>query len=150
VLRLRRAAYRVAYRLLWLSSFVRPRSSQGAKGLLICDGEVLLVRHTYGPYRWELPGGGIKRGEDPLAAVRRELGEELGIVVTAATLIATQRRVAREHAQLTYLYRVDLDSRVLRADPVEIAELRWCDPAAPPTPLGQMVDGALASVQPRR
>ena len=150
MLRLRRAAYRVAYRLLRLAALVRRRRGQGVKALLVCDGEVLLVRHTYGPHLWELPGGGVKRGEDPLAALRRELDEELGIAVATATPIATQRGPGREHQHRTHLYRLDLDARPVRADPVEIAEMRWCDPAAPPTPLGRMVREALASVQPPR
>ena len=41
---------------------------------------VLFVRHTYGDRTpWEMPGGGLRRGEAPEAAVRREMREELGI-----------------------------------------------------------------------
>jgi 8-oxo-dGTP pyrophosphatase MutT (NUDIX family) len=44
-------------------------------------GRALLVRYDDGrggPSVWGPPGGGLEPGEDHLAAVRRELGEELG------------------------------------------------------------------------
>lgn len=144
MLRLRRLAYRLAYRALWLAALVRPPRGQGAKALLVCDGKVLLVRHSYGPEVWELPGGGVKHGEKPHAALRRELEEELGLRVTDARPVWTQRGAGRLRHQRTHLYRVDLESCAIDSDPVEILEARWFDPAAAPRPLGSMVSEALA------
>lgn len=39
-------------------------------------GDVLLGRERDGS--WELPGGGLEHGEDPKAALRREITEETG------------------------------------------------------------------------
>lgn len=50
---------------------------------LTADGKVVLVRLTYAP-GWRVPGGGRKRGEDPEAAILRELGEEIGLVSNGA------------------------------------------------------------------
>jgi 8-oxo-dGTP pyrophosphatase MutT (NUDIX family) len=55
-------------------------------------GRVLMVRQRArgpegwhdGPEYWTLPGGGIEPGEEPVAAVRREDAEEVGLRVTDA------------------------------------------------------------------
>jgi len=142
---LRRVGYRLAYRLLALAALVWSPRGEGAKAALVCGGELLLVRHTYGPDRWELPGGGVRRREEPLAALRRELREELGIEVAQATLICTEIGRGRLRHHRTHLFGVEIDDPRLRPDPVEIAELRWFDPAAPPPRLGAMVRRALAA-----
>lgn len=48
--------------------------------LLITEGQVLLVKHSYLPH-WYLPGGGVDRHESPIHAIRRELQEEVGITL---------------------------------------------------------------------
>ncbi len=55
------------------------------------DGRVLLVRHSYGSAHWMPPGGGLRRGEDPVAAAMRELREECGCDLAAARLVAVVR-----------------------------------------------------------
>ncbi len=57
------------------------RIRQAVRALLLTpDDEVLLVRFEF-PTRtvWALPGGGLEPGEDHLAALRRELVEEVGL-----------------------------------------------------------------------
>jgi ADP-ribose pyrophosphatase len=49
---------------------------------LDADGYAFLVeqyRHPIGRYLLELPAGGIEAGEEPLAAAKRELHEEVGL-----------------------------------------------------------------------
>lgn len=51
----------------------------------IFDGDrVLLVKRSKAPYKgaWSLPGGRVEPGETLLAAIRREISEETGLVLT--------------------------------------------------------------------
>ena len=77
-----RTVFRVGFPLacLWWS-LTRPRH-QGAMVALYVGPDLLLVRSSY-RNEWHLPGGGIRWGETPEAAARREVAEEIGVSVTA-------------------------------------------------------------------
>lgn len=60
----------------------------GCRVLVLDAAErVLLIRHSYGNPHWMLPGGGIKRGEDPLATAAREVLEETSVRIDHAVEI---------------------------------------------------------------
>jgi ADP-ribose pyrophosphatase YjhB (NUDIX family) len=58
------------------------------------DDRILLCRFTL-PERvvWAAPGGGIESGETPQAALRRELNEEIGLVIDEMPPHVWHRRV---------------------------------------------------------
>jgi 8-oxo-dGTP diphosphatase len=59
--------------------------------LILQDGKLLVcqrTRHQTMPLKWEFPGGKIEEGEQPRAALRRELDEELGIRATIGDELA--------------------------------------------------------------
>jgi len=66
-------------RLWW--TMTRP-PYEGAVVAVYVGPQLLLVHSSY-QRGWQLPGGGIRRGEEPEAAARRELTEEIGLVVPA-------------------------------------------------------------------
>lgn len=56
----------------------------GAYALIIENDKILLIKKNGGPYhnKLDLPGGTIEFGETPEQALKRELLEEVGIIVT--------------------------------------------------------------------
>jgi 8-oxo-dGTP diphosphatase len=55
------------------------------------DGEVLICQRHHNdpmPLKWEFPGGKIEPGEEPRAALARELEEELGIAAEVGRCVA--------------------------------------------------------------
>lgn len=62
---------------------------QSVGGIVMKENEVLLVRHTYGSGKGKLiiPGGYVKWGETPQAAVQREVLEETTVAAVPAKLI---------------------------------------------------------------
>ena len=131
---LRRIAYRVAYRLLQAWSRLRPAAAQGVKCVLRHEGRILFIRHTYGDRDlWELPGGGLHRGEAPLAAAAREAREELGVELVWRPLATIE---LRDHRLTTmHVFAADATTGTVTPDPGELAEVRWAAPGAPPSPL---------------
>jgi 8-oxo-dGTP pyrophosphatase MutT (NUDIX family) len=93
---LHRVLYRVAHALRrqwWRVR--RPRRSSVVVVAFDEQDRVLLVRHSYGPPVWSLPGGGIDRGEDAVRAAAREVREELGCGLADLTAIdASEERIA--------------------------------------------------------
>ena len=55
------------------------------KGVLLEGGGVVLLLNERD--EWELPGGRLERGEDPVACLEREFTEELGTEIVADGII---------------------------------------------------------------
>ncbi|WP_235502721.1 MULTISPECIES: NUDIX hydrolase [unclassified Kitasatospora] len=65
------------------------RQRVAAYGVAVQDGRVLLARWVGrdGTRAWTVPGGGLDHGEDPYAAVIREVREETGYQVEPERLL---------------------------------------------------------------
>jgi ADP-ribose pyrophosphatase YjhB (NUDIX family) len=68
----------------------------GVRAMLLSDAGVILVRHSYVP-GWYLPGGGVEAGESLGEALRREMREEVGAVLTGPAQLFGIYRNARAH-----------------------------------------------------
>jgi 8-oxo-dGTP pyrophosphatase MutT (NUDIX family) len=114
----------------------RPHT-RGVKCVVREGDAVLFVRHAYGDRRvWELPGGGVRRGEEPSVAAAREAREELGIALADWRELGTVH--ARGYGKRTTLtcFERRPDGREIVLDEGELQEARWCDLDRPPQPLG--------------
>ena len=144
---LRRLGYRGAYTLLRVLWFLRRPRTRGVKCLLWDGDRVLLVRHTYGPRRWDVPGGGLHGGEDPLPAARREMQEELGLGELEWVALGSIRSQV-DHRQDTLHCFVHRDPVTqLTVDAGEIAEVRWFSAAELPSPRAPHVDAIIRLAQ---
>jgi len=108
------------------------------------ERRVLLVRHTYGPRTWELPGGAIKRRERPEDAARREIEEELGIRIESFTALGPVSGRAHRRRDTVHCFQAEIDATQLTVDPVEIAEIRWFNRDDLPNNTGRYVRPILA------
>ena len=99
-------------------------------GLIVKHGKLLVcqrTRHQTMPLKWEFPGGKIEEGEQPRAALRRELEEELGILATVGDEV---RRIQHEYpnggmVELRFFivreYQKEIENRIFR-------EIQWAEP----------------------
>jgi ADP-ribose pyrophosphatase YjhB (NUDIX family) len=142
-LRLIRAGYGLAWLALGLLAPLHRGRGRGVKAVLSHDGRVLLVRHTYGPKRWELPGGGVRRSETLLDGVRREIREELSIELGTPALIAYGCGSGRHVKRIISVFGAELASDAVSVDVKEIDRAQWYRPDALPPGLGWQVAAAV-------
>lgn len=64
--------------------FMRGATLGGQAVVLNSKNEILLIRHTYQP-GWHFPGGGVEFCETCEDAMKREVFEETGVIVTGDT-----------------------------------------------------------------
>jgi 8-oxo-dGTP diphosphatase len=111
------------------------KMKQVVAAIIIRDEKILICQRNEGqamPLKWEFPGGKVERDEDLKDALRRELGEELGIDAVIGRKIAGIQHTYASGASLElYFYRVDhfkneIDNRIFR-------EVRWVDRRELPT-----------------
>ncbi len=141
---LRRGVYRCAYQGLRVWWFVfRPQVS-GVKCLLTHGDQVLLVRHTYGPRGWDLPGGTMKPGEAPADTASREMEEELGVSVDDWNTLGEIDNTLDHRRDRLHCFQAELPARSLEIDRGELDAARWFPHGDLPTGLNYYVRPVLA------
>ena len=91
--------------------------------ILNARNEVLLLNHVLRPFSgWGLPGGFIDRGEQPEAAIRREIREETGIELDDLRMLEV--RVLGAHVEMLFAATSTGEATVQSR---EILSLGWFD-----------------------
>jgi ADP-ribose pyrophosphatase YjhB (NUDIX family) len=106
-------------------------TTHGALVTLWNRGEVLLVRNSYVPY-YSLPGGYVRRGEDPRDAALRELDEEVGLKADPSQLSLVHEEThpwegKQDHVEI---FSLEVDPRPeIAVDHREVIEAAWWTPS---------------------
>jgi ADP-ribose pyrophosphatase YjhB (NUDIX family) len=123
---------KTGFMLVWPGLFLYFLGSRRTRVIMTCGEEILLIqdasRYFYDTESWALPGGGIRRGEEPTVAAARELREELGVSAEpdALTLRATQKSggYGLQYTAHFFAYPVAVKPK-LTLQPQEIKTARW-------------------------
>lgn len=102
---------------------MRPKT-YGAAMVIRNNNEILLIKTTYG-YTYSLPGGGIKEGEQPVDAAKRETFEEVGIRVTEAVALPPFTTHENNQEDTVYSFYSEVSSKEYRLDLLEIDVAEW-------------------------
>ena len=97
---------------------------------IVSDGRCLAAQRGPAmrlPGKWEFPGGKIEHGEDPRAALAREVREELGLEIEVGELLGTGRDAGGD-AEDDVAVRLDVYLAVVVAGDLRLLEhaaVRW-------------------------
>jgi len=122
--RIYRAGYRVARRW-WRWRGTKPK---GVGMIVWWEGRVLMVHHSYRP-GLTIPGGNIRRNDDPQLTASRELAEEVGLRIPPEDFreFGRDRYSILYDATLAEPQPIAIDHReIIEADFMELEEAVLC------------------------
>ena len=147
---LHRLALRLAHRLRhhW-----RKASGRTGAGVSVIahdlGGQILLVRHSYGPAGWFLPGGGIGRRETPEQAAHREIREEISCTIEGLKPLGVIEEELSGAPHSAHIFAGVVDA-MPRVDGREVVEARFFPIHSLPEPLSERTAARLALWQNRK
>ncbi|WP_341712870.1 NUDIX domain-containing protein [Erythrobacter sp.] len=113
------------------------------------DGQILLVRHSYGLQGWYFPGGGMRRKEMPEEAARRELLEETGCPVEGLRLVGVLEEELSGAPHTAHIFE-GIVNDMPRPDGREVIEARFFPTHSLPEPLSPRTKARLKLWQARK
>ena len=99
------------------------------------QGQVLLLKHRFrAGSGWGLPGGFIKRGEQPLDALRRELEEEIALKIENAEVLSARSFKRPRQVEILFISETQASPK---PQSIEVESAVWFSADDLPTGLGQ-------------
>jgi 8-oxo-dGTP pyrophosphatase MutT (NUDIX family) len=121
----------VLWPLIWLYAPLQKR----VRVIIRCEKEILAVKNWFGPSLWQLPGGGMKKGESIASSASREINEELGLKIDNTEFKLLTEKIVTVHQfglKFRYYYllvdiavkpKIELSSEICSAQWVEAEEI---------------------------
>lgn len=109
-------------------------SAPTAGAAVVREGKVLVTLRGIEPEkgRWDVPGGFLSAGEEPIEGLRRELREELGIEVDVSLADCLSMVPHPYGPEGDYVLALGFAARLSSGDPAaadDVADFRWVDAA---------------------
>lgn len=83
------------------------------------------MQTSYSGKYWTLPGGGVRKSETPVQAVRREVKEELDISLNTVSQIGEYKSTAEYKKDTVYLFYTKVSKRRYIKNKSEVSNAKW-------------------------
>lgn len=121
----------ISYFVAWPALHFYLKNSQRTRIVVQSEGKMLFVKDWLGNGKWKLPGGGLRKNEQPIESAYRELYEETGLQLRPAELTLVTSLNLTGHGTLVklHIFTVVLVAVTsLKKQKLEILDIGWHDP----------------------
>src|ERR1035438_9542189 len=94
---------KISFWLLWPGLYLHLMGSVRSRVIISCGDQILLIRNWLGPGDYTLPGGGIRKNEEPGDGAVRELKEETGLDIETKSLVLIKQKFLASEKGLRYM-----------------------------------------------
>ncbi len=116
--------YKIANSIRRAYWFIFRPKTQGVKCLIENNCEYLLIQTSYSGKYWTLPGGGIKQSENPEQAAKREVKEELGIILDKVNQIGRYESTVEYKKDTIHLFYATVETKDFKSN-TEVSLTGW-------------------------